>query len=54
VDGTLEKSITYTTPKGMKCRDGPPAESKYLKERMELSYESDRKLSLEELKQRNK
>ncbi len=30
------KSITYTTPKGMKCRDDRLHESKYLKERMEL------------------
>ncbi|MFV0496866.1 MAG: relaxase/mobilization nuclease domain-containing protein [Candidatus Fimivivens sp.] len=30
------KSITYTTPKGMKCRDDRLYESKYLKERMEL------------------
>ena len=30
------KSITYTTPKGMKCRDNRLHESKYLKERMEL------------------
>ncbi len=30
------KSITYTTPKGMKCRDDRLHESKYLKERMGL------------------
>jgi hypothetical protein len=30
------KNITYTTPKGMKCRDDRLHESKYLKERMEL------------------
>lgn len=30
------KSITYTTPKGIKCRDDRLHESKYLKERMEL------------------
>lgn len=30
------KSITYTTPKGMKCRDDRLHETKYLKERMEL------------------
>lgn len=30
------KSITYTTPKGMKCRDGRLHESKYLRGRMEL------------------
>lgn len=30
------KSITYTTPKGMKCRDDRLHEPKYLKERMEL------------------
>jgi hypothetical protein len=30
------KSITYTTPKGMKCRDDRLHESKYLKERMDL------------------
>lgn len=30
------KSITYTTPKGMKCRDDRLHESKYSKERMEL------------------
>lgn len=30
------KSITYTTPTGMKCRDDRLHESKYLKERMEL------------------
>lgn len=30
------KSITYTTPKGMKCRDDRLHESKYLRERMEL------------------
>ena len=30
------KSVTYTTPKGMKCRDERLHESKYLKERMEL------------------
>lgn len=30
------KSITYTTPKGMKCRDDRLHESKYLKEGMEL------------------
>ncbi|RFZ80170.1 hypothetical protein DS742_04140 [Lacrimispora amygdalina] len=30
------KSITYTTPKGMNCRDDRLHESKYLKERMEL------------------
>lgn len=30
------KNITYTTPKGMKCRDDRLHEPKYLKERMEL------------------
>lgn len=30
------KSITYTTPQGMKCRDDRLHESKYLKERMAL------------------
>ena len=30
------KSITYTTPKGMKCRDDRLHETKYLKERIEL------------------
>ena len=30
------KSITYTTPNGMKCRDDRLHESKYIKERMEL------------------
>ena len=32
------KSITYTTPEGMKCRDNKLHETKYLKERMELEF----------------
>lgn len=32
------KSITYTTPGGMKCRDDRLHDEKYLKERMELEF----------------
>nr|WP_279382260.1 relaxase/mobilization nuclease domain-containing protein [Lacrimispora saccharolytica] len=38
------KSITYTTPKGMKCRDDRLHETKYLKERMELELRIRQKI----------
>lgn len=38
------KSITYTTPKGMKCRDDRLHESKYLKGRMELELRIRQKI----------
>ena len=44
------KNITYTTPQGMKCRDDRLHELKYTKD---VSSESERRLSTEELKRLN-
>lgn len=47
------KSITYTTPNGMKCRDNKLHEEKYLKENMEMNSEYGKK-SPQELKEQAK
>jgi len=42
------KSITYTTPDGMKCRDNKLHEDKYLKEVMEYEFRIRKQLTAEE------
>ena len=42
------KSITYTTPDGMKCRDNKLHEDKYLKEAMEYEFRIRKQLTAQE------
>lgn len=42
------KSITYTTPDGMKCRDNKLHEDKYLKEAMEYEFRIRKQLAAQE------
>ena len=42
------KSITYTTPNGMKCRDNKLHEDKYLKEVMEYEFRIRKQLTAQE------
>ena len=48
------KNITYTTPNGMKCRDDRLHETNTPRRSWNVNSESGRRLSLEELKQRNR